>query len=276
MGGIGLLTSLVGCSKPTQKIKSFLTFTNGKTQNIETIEDFNKLGSNDDENTVITLSNGSFVKNTVLGFDFGDNPFEITQTPAFFLYNYTSLNTGLILPNNILTIGFGFLSGCASFNADVTLPSSLKFIDDNFLSSCSSYNREIMIPKSVISIGDNFMGNCASFNGTVYFGHGGDSELESIGERFLNDCPSYNQMFSLPNSITEIGTFFMWNCYAFVSPLDIKNLNATIFQASANSFAVSDSAAAVYTTGFSIGGTYKNEIKAKFADNASEPYRKII
>ena len=68
--------------------------------------------------------------------------------------------TSVTLPNNVQSIGNGFLYGCRYLKS-ITLSDNLESIGNGFLEDCTSL-KNITIPNSVNSSGKRFLRNCTS------------------------------------------------------------------------------------------------------------------
>lgn len=217
-----------------------------------------------------------------------------------FLSMQKSFNQPINLPN-VEYIDFGFLYGCTDFNQPIVFGKKVE-IGTYFLSQCSAFNNSIDY-NNIESFGTYFLDRCTSFNqiipplsnfGTVVstgFLNGCASfnqalDLTGIGQirdYFLSGCTAFDKSLTIPDTIISsssyrgIGGYFMYNCKNFVGPLVCNAPTATSDIGSSNySLATDDAGAAIYTTGVTLTGSYKNIWKNRFSDRTSSPYRKLI
>lgn len=191
----------------------------------------------------ITVSNRG--ANCIVGVTLGRG---ITSIGHGFLYNCIYLDMPVVIPNSVTSIGAYFLSACQNFNKSISLPSSITTINNDFLAGATAFNQPLDIPSSVTVINDNFLMSCRAFNQPVY----------------------------LPASLSSIGSFFLGNCDSMTNIVYLGDLAPSIASSSSYTFSTTNSAAACYTQGILLDGTYVSAWRTKFPDSSSSPYRKTV
>lgn len=82
--------------------------------------------------------------------------------------------------------------------------------------------------------------------------------------------------------VVKVGVNVLWECRNMISTINIQDLQADIFTYSDYSLAVSSEEYPMYTTGITIKGTYVEDFKARFPDEAEtlifwfDCYRKLL
>ena len=82
--------------------------------------------------------------------------------------------------------------------------------------------------------------------------------------------------------VAKVGANLLWECRNMISTINIQDLQADIFTYSDYSLAVSSEEYRMYTTGITIKGTYAEDFKARFPDDAEtlifwfDCYRKLL
>ena len=82
--------------------------------------------------------------------------------------------------------------------------------------------------------------------------------------------------------VVKVGANLLWECRNMISTINIQDLQADIFTYSDYSLAVSSEEYHMYTTGITIKGTYAEDFKARFTDDAEtsifwfDCYRKLL
>ena len=178
------------------------------------------------------------------------------------------------------------IADASSFNQPLTLPSGLTSIGAYFLSKGGSsgymvFNQPLIIPASVTSIGNTFLANTYNtagsqkneFNSALTFEQG--SAITTIGQSFLAGT-KFNQPLELPQTLTSIGTAFLFDAINMVSPVDVGSLAETVAAAGNNTFATPRNTADSYTQGIPIKGANRAAWIARFPDRTSSPYRKLL
>lgn len=234
---------------------------------------------------------GSFVLEGCWSFNQPLDLSSVTTVGTNFMYNCSKYNLDTSLPactnigNGFMSycakfncpldisaatvIGSDFLHNCTRFNQPITLGNITK-INDGFLRSCEMFNQQFAIPSTVTEIGKIFLFKCSSFNQPVTI----PNTVTKIGDSFLSGCSSFNQPLTIP-STTSVGPSPLYNCDAMVSTVTWDGKVPSKTDSSA--FATSNPNAPSYTTGITIAGAKKQEIKALYPDSATARcYRKLI
>ena len=82
--------------------------------------------------------------------------------------------------------------------------------------------------------------------------------------------------------VVKVGVNLLWECRNMISTINMQDLQADIFTYSDYSLAVSSEEYRMYTTGITIKGTYAEDFKARFTDDAEtsifwfDCYRKLL
>ena len=82
--------------------------------------------------------------------------------------------------------------------------------------------------------------------------------------------------------VVKVGANLLWECRNMISTINMQDLQADIFTYSDYSLAVSSEEYRMYTTGITIKGTYAEDFKARFTDDAEtsifwfDCYRKLL
>ena len=188
-----------------------------------------------------------------------------TSTPNFFLRNCSRLDK---IENlfRVSTLGQAFLENCSSFNQAIDL-TRFTTIPNNFLKGCSSFNQPIDL-STITSIGNYFLSG-TNFNQTIDL-----TTVTEIGDNFLSGTP-FNQDFTIPNTVTSIGTGFLYNCDSMVGEI-VLDAPETVASTSNNTFSTTDANADCYTTGISVIGTYARQWMTRFPNRDTTPYRNLV
>ena len=194
----------------------------------------------------------------------------VTSIPDGFCKSYfgSHLNK-VILPDSIVFIGNDFLynvTGNQRLNSQLNLK-NVHYIGENFLYNQTYYNQPIIMP-NILGINRYFLLYCSSFNSEVDLG----DKCSYIGFSFMRELPAFAQTITIPQSVTEVGTYFLYNtknvtsivCNSSVSPTDNNSLSTT------------DTSAPMYDTGITLTGTHASDWKTALPDSTSSPYRKLI
>jgi len=176
-----------------------------------------------------------------------------------FAYKWTGF-AGEVILNNVRYIGNNFMYGCTNFNPTedakqeaLTLDNILEF-GDNFL-AYSGYNREVWIYRATY-VGNDFMAGCKNFNSYI---HLPETQDAIIMGQFLFGCTSFNKDIYLPATISYFGDFFMHNCNAFTSVVNLgSGFDLSRIMGSTYCFSSNDSTSDIATTGFTVA-SYDSE-----------------
>jgi len=145
--------------------------------------------------------------------------------------------TGIIIPNTVESIGqsaFGFCTNLTS----VTIPNGVRVIGDGAFSPCPSLT-SITIPKSVTSIGDMAFYACTDLT-VINVDEGNSAYLSQDGvlynktKTILIQYPArkISNTFTIPDSVTSIGSGAFTGCTSFVSitiPNNITSIGGNAF-----------------------------------------------
>ncbi|GMO14775.1 MAG: hypothetical protein Ta2E_05310 [Mycoplasmoidaceae bacterium] len=174
------------------------------------------------QRNIISLRFGKFASlgNPVTG----DGP--ITAIPNDFLRNCTdALNSTIILPETVTSIGNNFLMNAPLQNSSIIIPNSVASIGTNFLHSCTGFNSYINIPTGMNTIPAHFMRAVRTFDQPIDI-----SNVTTISNNFMTDCWSFNKKLTFNSGLTTIGQRFLasdgggtYGCTAFNQVLDFTS-----------------------------------------------------
>ena len=123
--------------------------------------------------------------------------------------------TSITIPDNVTSIGEDAFSCCSGLTS-VTIPDSVTTIGDDAFWDCSSLT-SVTIPDSVTEIGYGAFCNCSSlreFNGKYASEDGRCLIIDGILNSF---APAGLTEYTIPNSVTEIGKWSLYNCSSLTS-----------------------------------------------------------
>ena len=121
--------------------------------------------------------------------------------------------TKCIIPNGVISIGYGAFWGCESLK-EIIIPDSVTSIGYGAFSTCKSLT-SITLPNSVTSIGNDAFRYCKSLTSITI-----PNSVTSIGYGAFSTCKSLTSI-TLPNSVTSIGRDAFFCC---------KSLKEVIFK----------------------------------------------
>lgn len=229
----------------------YLVGVNGKTVlrgvQLNTIDDFNAMCTDGNQQSSITINGQSILKSTIVRYTFGSA--ELTSLPDNFCYYFSNMSQMSNMPDSITSIGSNFMRACQAFNQSIHFSNNLQTIGsyclannykrsantdlsntkltslpDYFMAWCYNFNGKLTLPASLKSIGNRVLQSCNSFSQVLEI----PESVESIGDFFLSWCHSYNVAITIPGGVRSIGDYFMNTCYAFNSEISLGDSIETI------------------------------------------------
>ena len=128
---------------------------------------------------------------------------------AHHLYINNELVTGLVIPDNVASIGNYAFDGCNGLTS-ITIPDSVTSIGEKAFYNCTGLT-SITIPDSVTSIGSWAFFGCRGLT-SVTIGNG----VRSIGERAFLNCSGLTSV-TIGNGVTSIGDYAFNSCTGLTS-----------------------------------------------------------
>ncbi|MBR7182581.1 MAG: leucine-rich repeat domain-containing protein [Alistipes sp.] len=123
--------------------------------------------------------------------------------------------TSVIIPGSVTEIGVEAFSSCHSLTS-IIIPESVTCIRYGTFQNCYGLT-SITIPDSVTEIGNNpfeFCKNLAEFNGKFASEDGRCLIIDGVLNSF---APAGLTTYSIPNNVTEIGSYAFWYCDGLTS-----------------------------------------------------------
>lgn len=102
----------------------------------------------------------------------------------------SSINSPIIIPEGVTSIGNNFMGDCRSFNSDISLPSTLTIIDSGFMSQCEIFSKPVVLPSGLVSLGRGFLNNMGNMTSYIDVGNLSTNIMES-GSSVRNTYLSY-------------------------------------------------------------------------------------
>lgn len=137
------------------------------------------------------------------------------------LVKYTGSGGDVVIPNDIISIGFGAFSGRDDINS-VIIPEGMTVISESAFSNCQNLKR-VIIPEGVEKIDTLAFANCKSLQDLVL-----PESLRSIGGSAFAACSGLNSLV-IPENVTRVAmlSFSYCNCdiYLPARNRDISNFN---------------------------------------------------
>ena len=139
----------------------------------------------------------------------------VTSIGASAFQGCTSLESATI-GSGVTTIGAYAFSGCTSL-ASITIPNSVTTIGEYAFQICTSL-ANITIPNSVTSLGLNPFDRCTNLDtfvvssGNLVYSTLDNGNLLMMGTRVVAFAPYGITDYSIPNSVTEIGSDAFYGC----------------------------------------------------------------
>ena len=166
--------------------------------------------------------------------------------------------SAIVIPNSVTSIGNGAFSGCSSLTS-IEIPNSVTSVGEGAFAFCSDLTA-LVIPNSVTSIGDYAFYNCSGLTSIVI-----PNSVTSIGSKAFYGCSGlasikveiYNTTYDsrdncnaiiesssntviagckntiIPNSVTSIGDYAIYNCSSLTSieiPNSVTSIGVSAFQ----------------------------------------------
>ena len=148
-------------------------------------------------------------------------PNSVTSIGDRAFYDCTSL-TGVTIPNSVTSIGVLAFPSCTSLTS-VTIPDSVTSIGDYAFYDCTSLT-SVTIGNSVTSIGYGVFNGCTSLksfnvdsNNQKYFSANGVLFNKDKSELILYPEGKRDKQYSIPNSVTSIGDYALYDCTSLTS-----------------------------------------------------------
>ncbi len=115
----------------------------------------------------------------------------------------------IILPKNLVSIGFGAFIDCASLS-NVVFPAAVTKIGNYAFFGCDGLS-SVVIPGSVQSIGDYAFGNCDALTSVSI-----PQSVTRLGDWSFSNCTALPAI-SLPSSIVTVGSHTFYGCTKLTS-----------------------------------------------------------
>ena len=112
--------------------------------------------------------------------------------------------SSLVIPDSVISIGYGAFEGCFSLGS-LVIPDSVTSIGNCAFHDCSSLG-SLVIPDGVISIGESAFLCCSSLRSLVI-----PNSVISIGDSAFLRCSSLRSLV-IPDSVTSIGNEAFRGC----------------------------------------------------------------
>lgn len=165
-----------------------------------------------------------------------------------------------------------FLIACSSIDTVDLSESEITSIPGNFMKDCSNFNGTLKLPPTTQTIGSLFLYKANHFNQPLTIPTG----VTSINYNFLYNASDFNQPITLPPSLVSLGYQFLYGCNKMTSTVNVGSLSADIATYNDRTLATNSSSAAMYRTGVTIAGANRAAWLAKFPNNNSVPFRKLV
>ena len=164
----------------------------------------------------------------------------VTSIGNYAFYSCSELTGNLVLPEGLTSIGKEAFQGCIGLKGELVIPEGVTSIGDYAFYGCNSLTGEITIPEKVINIGIYVFSGCSgltnikvSSNNKNY--NSEEGILFNKEKTELIQCPLGKQIhnYTIPNSVTNIGTAAFFNCSGLtgnlVIPQSVKNIGFGAF-----------------------------------------------
>ena len=161
----------------------------------------------------------------------------------------------IVIPDGIISIGYGAFSGCKSL-ADIVIPDSVSSIGDCAFEGCKSLC-SLVIPDSVTSIGEGAFYDCKSLISIVI-----PDSVTSIGRGAFSGCTSLTNI-AIPDGVTSIGDCAFCGCESLsniVIPDSVTSIEDSAFNGceSLNSVVIPDGVTSIGESAFLGCGSLTN------------------
>ena len=147
-------------------------------------------------------------------------PNSVTEIGHHAFYDCNNFTKGLILSENLKTIGSYAFAGCSGFSeGNLTIPNSVTVIGIGAFSDCSSFRKELKLSENLTKIGKDVFKNCKCLSGDLTI----PNSVTEIGNGAFSECSLLNGKLTLSNKLTKIGNQAFMNCQALSGNLTIPN-----------------------------------------------------
>ena len=116
----------------------------------------------------------------------------------------SSINSPIVIPEGVTSIGNSFLSDCQSFNSDISLPSTLTSIGSGFLFQCQKFSKPVVLPSGLVSLKAYFLDRMSDMTSYVDVGNLSTNIMESGADKrktYLNYGNQYSPGYATGTAI---------------------------------------------------------------------------
>lgn len=150
-------------------------------------------------------------------------------------FNGSNFLTSITIPNGVTSIGENAFWGCTSLES-IAIPDSVTSIGESAFTGCGSLT-SVTIPDSVTTIGVGAFVNCSNL--TSFYGKfaSGDNRCLVVDGVLNSFAPAGLTTYTIPNSVTSIGTAGFINCSSLISviiPDSVTSIGNVAFSGCSN------------------------------------------
>lgn len=129
---------------------------------------------------------------------------KLTRIPRSTFYDMDWL-TGIKIPDNIKTIGYGAFQGCSNLKNIIIPADSIIDIEAQAFQNCISLTN-ITIPSNINTIEDSTFRGCKELNNITI-----PNSVTNIGDFAFYECSKLTSI-TIPNSVKSIGDYAFFEC----------------------------------------------------------------